>query len=497
MSDNRSADVSFDRDAPQTNSGPAGWHLYSVAGRPQDGGLDGTIIVEADSAAGLEQRLQTILASPGAGRWQLLALCHEPMREAARAAQGPTHAPARLIPLASGDGAARLGHVLEHARCERVAFLPPGALFGAPRWEDLHAGAASSLLWVPEVALPEFEWAEQSFYASGWIATADLLRPLAELSLSSLYKPLQLAAAVCDAGRRMLWTSPRAGAPAPEAAPAPRHTPALNRGSSTLALVPHYRCEEWLGECLESLVTQSRPLAGIAVIDDGSARPPSEIVERFPQVTLLAAERNVGPYRLMQAVIDATDYDAYLFQDADDWSSHNRLELLLSAAECSGAEWVGSQELRIMCDEAEVLPVCYPLDVNGALEGRPGSFCLLNGTSLLSARLFRRLGGFATGLRFAADMELLQRAAHVARVVNIPHYCYFRRYRAGSVTLAPETGHGSAVREEITRLVLERALDNAGLRRAGEAPNLAPLSVAEPARLTKLLGPDLRTAATA
>ena len=46
-------------------------------------------------------------------------------------------------------------------------------------------------------------------------------------------------------------------------------------------------------------------------------------------MTLLHADRNVGPYRLVQQVIEDTDYDAYLFQDADDWSAPDRLEQLL------------------------------------------------------------------------------------------------------------------------------------------------------------------------
>ena len=53
-------------------------------------------------------------------------------------------------------------------------------------------------------------------------------------------------------------------------------------------------------------------------------------MRRHPGVTLLHAAENVGPYRLVQQVIDDTDYDAYLFQDADDWSAPDRLEQLLA-----------------------------------------------------------------------------------------------------------------------------------------------------------------------
>lgn len=88
-----------------------------------------------------------------------------------------------------------------------------------------------------------------------------------------------------------------------------------------LAIVTHYRCEAWLNRCLESLVNQTRASDRIVVIDDASENLPISIVKQFPQVTLLASSVNVGTYRLIQQVINDTNYDAYLFQDADDNSN--------------------------------------------------------------------------------------------------------------------------------------------------------------------------------
>src|SRR5215218_7341468 len=133
----------------------------------------------------------------------------------------------------------------------------------------------------------------------------------------------------------------------------------LHQTSSVLAIVPHYKCEAWLGDCLDSLVRQTHPLDGIAVIDDGSGQPPVEIVRSFPQVTLFASDENVGPYRISQEVIARTGYDAYLFQDADDWSGPTRLELLLAEAERTGAEVVGCQAYRLISDEGEVVPLTF------------------------------------------------------------------------------------------------------------------------------------------
>jgi glycosyltransferase involved in cell wall biosynthesis len=278
--------------------------------------------------------------------------------------------------------------------------------------------------------------------------------------------------------------------PAP-AASLPAPSSPLGLHSSVLAIIPHFRCEEWLDDCLESLVVQTRPLDRIVVIDDCSGAPPVRAVEKFPEVTLLETDRNVGPYRIVQQIIEGTDFDAYLFQDADDWSAPERLELLLRSAEDSGAELIGTQEVRVFCDEAEVTPITWPLDVNAQFEEKVTAFPLLHPTSIVSRDLVIRLGGFASGLRFSGDAEFLRRARFVGPVVNIPQHLYYRRIRQGSLTTAPETGLQSPERKRVMEMLWARARENAELVEQGKEPDLAPIATAPPVGLRHLTGPAL------
>ena len=287
--------------------------------------------------------------------------------------------------------------------------------------------------------------------------------------------------------RRPTLTQP----PQEPASGRPHRRHRLGPDSSVLALIPHFRCEEWLEDCLESMVRQTRPVDAIVVIDDASGEPPLSLVQRFPQVTLLHADRNVGPYRLVQQVIENTRYDAYLFQDADDWSAPNRLELLLRYAEETGAELIGTQEIRVFCDEPEVAPIRWPLDVHAQFDEKPTAFPLLHPTSLVSRDLVMELGGFASGLRFSGDAEFLRRARFVSRVVNIPHHAYYRRIRQGSLTTAPETGLQSPERKRVMEMLWERARTNAELVAAGSEPELEPCAVAPAVGLAHLAGPAL------
>jgi len=353
--------------------------------------------------------------------------------------------------------------------------LPTGeGLFAV---KDLDEAAAAIEAIVADE--PRQRRAAQAIAAEHFDATRVLGDLLAELGISTTRKEHSMA------GRK-------GAAKAPASSDATRERRPLTKDSRVLALIPHFQCEEWLDDALESLAQQTRPLDGIVVIDDASGDPPTRLVQRHPGVTLLHADRNVGPYRLVQQVIEETDYDAYLFQDADDWSAPERLEKLLAAAERSGAELIGTQELRVFCDEPEVAPIVWPLDIEGAFKVKPTAFPLLHPTSLVSRDLVMSLGGWASGLRFSGDAEFLRRARFVAKVANIPDHLYFRRIRRNSLTTATQTGLKSPERQRVMEMLWERARSNAEVAAAGGQPDLSPIVTAPPVGLKRLAGPPLR-----
>lgn len=267
--------------------------------------------------------------------------------------------------------------------------------------------------------------------------------------------------------------------------------PRITPRSSVLCVIPHFECGEWLGDAVESVLAQTRRPDRIVVVDDASGRPPREVVERYPSVTLLETERNVGPYRIVQQVIDQTAYDVYMFQDADDWSAPARLEVLLEAAERSGAELVGSHYCMVHCAEMHCAVKYFPADVNSAFAKIPTWHALQHPTSIVSRHLLDRIGGFATGMRFSGDTEMLRRAAYVALVRNVQQVLYFRRDREGSLTGSHGTGLSSparlAVRDGLSRI----ASRNMAEARAGRSPDLSPWRVAPPVRLSHVTGPSL------
>jgi hypothetical protein len=267
----------------------------------------------------------------------------------------------------------------------------------------------------------------------------------------------------------------------------------LHSNSRLLAVVTHYDREHWLGQCIESLMQQSRPAEDIVVLDDASPQPPLEVVRQFPQVTLLVAEENVGPYRLLQQIFDRTDYDGFLLQDSDDWSSSDRLALLLEEAQRTGAAVLGTQVLEILCaqNNQERL-VWFPPDANAAYDVDPTGHHMMFGTALISREVIHHVGGLASGLRYGADSEFFRRARHIARMANIQHICYFRRRHSSALTERPDTGLQSPARQRLQRDLKKRARADAEAVRRGQAPDLKPFAAAPPIQLRHLLGPELR-----
>jgi hypothetical protein len=370
-----------------------------------------------------------------------------------------------------------------------VAFLPANVSYVAPVWNRVSRLPRSVMAWPIDKPLPEHSCSEPDSDIEGWVMSADLARDVLAGGSPRQWR-LQTLGPQLEAGRVQWISSPNA---APDRhAPGTSDSAKLMRTSRVLAIIPHFKCEQWLAAALASLTRQTRPPDGIVVVDDASPEPPVDICKQFPEVTLLRSAENVGPYRLTQQAIDDTDYDAILFQDADDWSCADRVELALAELERTGGEWIGTQEIRL-AESGMYQPASYPLDVNRASADGP-QHPLLNPTSMVSRDLVQRVGGFATGLRFSNDTELLYRAVFVGRIVNLATFSFIHRKRRNSMVTSPEIGMHTRKRQDLLKLLHARADQNVVWQRAGKPLDLAPLSKAPGVSLRPVCGPKLRPA---
>ncbi|BAQ62242.1 beta-1,3-glucosyltransferase [Geminocystis sp. NIES-3708] len=318
-----------------------------------------------------------------------------------------------------------------------------------------------------------------------WIAKAEFIKKYFKNRLNLLSKPFQLLKTLIEEN---ILTEIKLINP-------PQKNLIKNNNvtfpQTILAIIPHLNCNQWLNFCLLSLVNQTIPLTNIVVVDDNSKESPEIICKNYPQVTLLKTSESVGPYQIIQSVIKQTNYDVYLFQDADDWSTSNRLETVLTLMNETNADLVGTQEYRVDEINQITIPVTYPLDVNLALKEKPGHG-LLHPTSLIRRSAILKLNGFANGLLFGGDTEFLLRAHFHLKILNSPEFCYFRRKRVDSLTTSPITGLDSVRRKDLLQKLKQIAQSNYDRIQHGKKPLMTPFLTQKIIKLRYITGINLK-----
>jgi hypothetical protein len=180
-----------------------------------------------------------------------------------------------------------------------------------------------------------------------------------------------------------------------------------------------------------------------------------QIVETFPWVEFYSSEPcSNGPYVGRERLARSCATSIVVFQDSDDAPTLSRRRVLLSEMLESGADLIGSHELRLNEIERRVVAVRYPLNASAALAAGSGHALLLSASAIRSDTI-QSAGGFSTIRTFNSDTEFVYRAFFSSRIRNVDEFLYIRRIRAGSLTTAPETGHHSAARIEHTTALWE------------------------------------------
>lgn len=148
---------------------------------------------------------------------------------------------------------------------------------------------------------------------------------------------------------------------------------------------------------------------------------------------------HAGPYIIRQHFAMHTHATFIAFQDSDDYSLPCRLSRQLTTAAATGADIVGSHELRVDDINQCLRAVRFPLDANHALNNG-GNYPALFPSTIIRSAAFKRVGGLSTCRRFGSDAQFLFNAGLQLRIRNCDEFLYIRRKRPNSLTTAVDTG---------------------------------------------------------
>ena len=206
-------------------------------------------------------------------------------------------------------------------------------------------------------------------------------------------------------------------------------------------IIPVYNVQNYLAECIESVLRQTYKNLEIILVDDGSPDGSGSICDRYAaqdrRIHVIHKE-NAGASSARNAGIDCATGDYISFVDSDDWLSEDAYEVLYRGlkkygADCSVAQCVKAFDrngtITLKKDPASPVRCVASED---AVKG-----VLLNGSAVWN-RLFKRQ--VFNGIRFPVgrinEDEVV--AVHIyavcRKIVFLDQYTYYYRRRPNSVT---------------------------------------------------------------
>lgn len=233
----------------------------------------------------------------------------------------------------------------------------------------------------------------------------------------------------------------------------------IREDSMVSVIIPAYNCERYLGEAIESVLSQDHRPLELIVVNDGSTDNTETIAGRYGDRIIYIGQENRGPAAARNRGLQISRGEVIGFLDADDLWSENKLSLQLTRlAEDRSVEIVIglSQPTKLQADK----------DGKAIFQKWLDPYCAL----LLSAALFRRsvfekVGLFDETLHYGEDTDWFMRAREMGiSMAIIQEVSLFYRHHGFNMTL------DSAKRNRFFIKALKKSLD----RRRRETGKVVP-----------------------
>jgi glycosyltransferase involved in cell wall biosynthesis len=189
-------------------------------------------------------------------------------------------------------------------------------------------------------------------------------------------------------------------------------------------IIPNFNYSKYLGQTIESVLSQTYDNFEILVVDDGSTDDSVEVAKQYSSKIRLICQSNGGVSSARNEGILNSRGSFVCFLDADDFWESNKLELQMNLALETKSGLIYSGYLE--CDEhlskiREILPV-FQGYCEGLYRRKPGSAIALLGTStaLISREVIDLVGIFDTTLSTSADWDYLRRVSKFTDFAFVP-----------------------------------------------------------------------------
>lgn len=199
------------------------------------------------------------------------------------------------------------------------------------------------------------------------------------------------------------------------------------------ALVPTYNRAQYLRECLDSLLKQSRKPDQIVVIDDGSTDETESIVSRYGDQVQYIKKINGGKSSALNLGLTYATGDLIWICDDDDIAAKNGLELMLTALEANpGSDYVfGDYKVfEISTDGKKSISdpfVARRLEEPSLKINFLEDMFMLQYASLVRKSIYDDLGGYDENLIRSQDYDMMLRVSRRYVGIYVPYIIFYYR----------------------------------------------------------------------
>ena len=208
--------------------------------------------------------------------------------------------------------------------------------------------------------------------------------------------------------------------------------------STVSIIVPIYKVEDYIRECIDSILAQTYPDFELILVDDGSPDSCGRICDDYAKRDnriKVVHKVNGGLTSARNAGLEVAKGEWIMHVDGDDWIEPDMIESLIEAAQITGADMVigdfvkygpsaGYNKLPTWSSDKKKSMTNYIAYVMTTIWGSIAKRSLYADHSLKSP----------DGISYCEDFHLIVRLCHFAnKIVNVHRPFYHYRYRPTSI----------------------------------------------------------------
>ncbi|GMR25218.1 MAG: hypothetical protein BMS9Abin39_0500 [Ignavibacteria bacterium] len=209
-------------------------------------------------------------------------------------------------------------------------------------------------------------------------------------------------------------------------------------------LITTYNSEQWINECLNSILNQTHKNLQVLIIDDGSEDNTVDRIRQMPDKRIeLYSKEHSGISKSLNYALDKIKGTYIARLGADDICTINRIEKQLEFLKKNKSYGiVGSNFILIDAGGKEIFKVKNPRKDEQIRDQMLRRYCVWDGSTLMKKEILMMVNGYDEDRTCSEDWDFFMRILNKTRFYNLQEYLSSKRIHKSNISSTP-----NAIRE--------------------------------------------------